>query len=249
MNLSPPVSVSSANKISLEVVSSPTSPTQKSPPPPSSSAVLREDFDPPDVLALRKLLDGIGEHHLYLPTLPTEMSPTPSSSAVVLPVEDLDTPDELALRALLLGIHHRTLKAFDVARAFLVHAHEYQSELKVSTWIGGLAMFELAVLDLKEAEDRQRKRVTTTVIVVDGDAEKKRPLVNGDDNTKLIGDEDEEEEMKRVWSEVLEAACVKLDKALELATNSVDLSSRLDSRIAILKYEISTKRELLGIRS
>ena len=55
------------------------------------------------------------------------------------------------------------MKAFDVARGFLVQAHGYQSELKVSTWIGGLAMFELAVLDLKEAEDRHRKRVTVVV--------------------------------------------------------------------------------------
>jgi len=74
-------------------------------------------------------------------------------------LDDLDTPDELALRALLLGIHHRTLKAFDVARGFLVEAHGYQSELKVSSWIGSLSMFELAVLDLKETEDRDGKRV------------------------------------------------------------------------------------------
>ena len=156
-------------------------------------------------------------------------------------VVDLDTPDELALRALLLGIHHRTLKAFEVARGFLVQAHDYHSELKVSTWIGGLTMFELAVLDLKEAEDRHRKRMTVVV----RDIEKEDgPMVNGDGSySQLMGDE----EMSRLWSEVLKSACVKLDAALDLATNSVDLSSRLDSRIAILKDEISTKREILGI--
>jgi len=34
---------------------------------------------------------------------------------------------------------------------------------------------------------------------------------------------------------------------LNLAMNNVDLSSRLDSRVAILKDEISTKRKIRGI--
>lgn len=158
-------------------------------------------------------------------------------------VEDLDTPDELALRALLLGIHYRTLKAFDVARGFLVEARGYQSELKVSTWIGGLAMFELAVLDLKEAEDRDMKRLT--IVVRDIEKEKEDgAAVDGDGCCSYPMDD---EEMNRVWTEVLKAAHVKLDEALDLATNSVDMSSRLDSRIAILKDEIATKREILGI--
>ena len=182
-----------------------------------------------------------------LPTSPTHKTPStplhPHTLAALQVKEavDLDTPDELALRALLLGIHHRTLKAFDVARGFLVRAHGYYSELKVSTWIGGLAMFELAVLDLKEAEDRHRKREK---VVVRGIEKEDGPMVNGDRSYfQLMGDE----EMSKIWSEVLKAALVKLDLALELATNAVDLSSRLDSRIAILKDEISTKREVLGI--
>ena len=178
------------------------------------------------------------------PTHKSPSSPLHPHTLAALRVKDdvdLDTPDELALRALLLGIHHRTLKAFDVARGFLVQAHGYHSELKVSTWIGGLAMFELAVLDLKEAEDRHRKGVTVDV----RDTEKEDgPMVNDDKSySQLMRDE----EMSRAWSEVLKAARLKLDVALDLATNSVDLSSRLDSRIAILKDEISTKREILGI--
>jgi len=155
-------------------------------------------------------------------------------------LDDLDTPDELALRTLLLGIHHRTLEAFDVARGFLVEAHEYQTELKVSTWIGGLAMFELAVLDLKEAEDRDRKRVK----VVRGIETENESALNSDGSCSQPL---EDEESRRVWINVLNAACVKLDEALNLATNSVDLSSRLDSRIAILKDEIAAKRVILGI--
>jgi len=96
-------------------------------------------------------------------------------------------------------------------------------------------MFELAVLDLKEAEDRDWKRVT----VVDIEKEEE------EDGTAVDGYED----MNRVWwTEVLKAACVKLDWALDLATN-VDLSSRLDSRIAMLKDEIAAKREIHGIHA
>ncbi|KAF8803092.1 mitochondrial outer membrane protein IML2 [Phlegmacium glaucopus] len=175
------------------------------------------------------------------PRSPTHKSPTSPLHPHSLQVkDDLDSPDELGLRALLLGIHHRTLKAFDVARGFLVEAYEYQTELKVSTWIGGLAMFELAVLDLKEAEDRDTNRVKAT----QGNEKEDGSAVNGDEyGSQHLGDE----EMKGTWSDVLKAACVKLDEALNLATNSVDLSSRLDSRIAILKDEIMTKREILGI--
>jgi hypothetical protein len=178
------------------------------------------------------------------PTSPTRKSPSSPLHPHTLAAKeavDLDTPDELALRALLLGIHHRTLKAFDVARGFLVQAHGYHSELKVSTWIGGLAMFELAVLDLKEAEDRHSKRVT----VVRGIEKEDGPMVNGGGSYfQQMGDE----EMSRVWIDVVKSARAKLDVALDLSTN-VDLSSRLDSRIAILKDEITTKLEILGIHT
>ena len=38
----------------------------------------------------------------------------------------------------------------------------------------------------------------------------------------------------------------RLDRALALAPQSVDLSSRLDTRISMLRDEIATKREMLG---
>jgi len=138
------------------------------------------------------------------------------------------------MRALLLGMHYRTLKDFDIARGSLVEAHEYQSKLTVSTWIGGLAMFELAVLDLKEAEDRDRKRLEVVVHSVEKENEY---------CSQHAGDE----EMRRIWRDVIKAACVKLEVAMNLATNSVDLSSRLDSRIVMLKDEIAAKRDILGI--
>ena len=199
--------------------------------------------------ALMKLSPPVSNRKINLeassPTSPnykSPRSPLHSCSLAALQLkddlDDLDTPDELALRALLLGIHHRTLKAFDVARGFLTEAHGYQSELKVSTWIGSLSIFELAVLDLKETEDRDRKRVMQST-------EKGCGNSTDDDgcSSQVMGDE----EMRRIWRNVLKAACVKLDKALDLATNSVDLSSRLDSRIAMLRDEITTKREILGV--
>ena len=51
------------------------------------------------------------------------------------------------------------------------------------------------------------------------------------------------------WAHVMKDALEKLDKALSLATQQVDLSSRLDSRIAMLKDEIALKKEMLGISS
>ena len=99
---------------------------------------------------------------------------------------------------------------------FLEDAVSRQSAIKVSTWVGGVALFELAVLDLKEMEAKSKE---AGGIDVDMNA----------------------------WAGALKGAFEKLDKALGLATQQVDLSSRLDSRIAMLKDEIGLKREMLGI--
>ncbi|KAK7443214.1 Mitochondrial outer membrane protein iml2 [Stygiomarasmius scandens] len=158
----------------------------------------------------------------------------PSSSTTSSP-PDLDTPDELALRLLLLGIAHRTyacssstsstevtpLASFEASRAFLEAAHSYHAQIVkegISTWIGGVAQFELAVLDLKQAEFEERQKQTL-----------------------------EDGEPKKMWSEVLKKAKDRLDAALGLAGREVDLSSRLDSRIAMLKDEIVAKGDSLGV--
>lgn len=135
---------------------------------------------------------------------------------------DLDTPDELAVRALLLGILHRTLGSYGPSRAFLADAHGLQHKIGTSTWVGGVAMFEMAVLDLKEAEKE-----------LDGDGE----------------GAGKEKGRKERWAKVLKGANEKLDKALALATQQVDLSSRLDSRIVMLRDEIALKKEMLAAES
>ncbi|PPR07452.1 hypothetical protein CVT26_013483 [Gymnopilus dilepis] len=145
-----------------------------------------------------------------------------SSTALESDGADLDTADELAVRALLLGVNYRTLKDFGKARRFLQESYAYQDSLKTNNWVGGIAMFELAVLDLKEAEHKEAEGLAGGTL---------------------------EQERKKRWSELLKGAISKLDIALSLSTNSVDFSSRLDSRIAMLRDEIATKKEMVGISS
>lgn len=128
---------------------------------------------------------------------------------------DLDSPEEIAIRSLLLGIVHRTAREYSVSREFLMDAHSRQNALKVSTWVGGVACFELAVLELKETETNAGRGNVV-------DASK-----------------------KEAWTKALNTASSLLDQALSLAPQSVDLSSRLDTRISMLRDEIAIKREML----
>ena len=86
----------------------------------------------------------------------TQLSSTASSLGNPNNLPDLDTPDELALRSLLLGINHRTAGHFESSRMFLKDACARQHQIQVSTWIGGVAMFELAVLELKSVEAKAK---------------------------------------------------------------------------------------------
>jgi hypothetical protein len=112
----------------------------------------------------------------------------------------------------LLGIVHRAAGHLGASRAFLDEAAGMQPQLVMNTWVGGIAWFELAALDLREASASAGADVAR-------------------------------------WKTVIDGALVKLDKALALAGSAVDLSSRLDSRIAMIKDEIALKRETLGIKA
>ena len=48
------------------------------------------------------------------------------------------------------------------------------------------------------------------------------------------------------WDKVLKDATALLDSAMSLSGAEVDLSSRLESRIAMLRDEIALKREMVG---
>ena len=92
-------------------------------------------------------------------TLPSPPGHAATPSTIL---DDLDTADEIALRSLLLGIIHRTAGSYVVARSFLSDAYQRQPDLEVNTWIGSTAMFELAVLDLKECESEEAGHDHTT---------------------------------------------------------------------------------------
>ncbi|KAG5725885.1 hypothetical protein E4T56_gene5106 [Termitomyces sp. T112] len=142
---------------------------------------------------------------------------------------DIDTPDEHAIRHLLIGMCERTAGEYAAARESLKAACELQSEIKVSTWVGGVAMFELAVLDLKEVEAGEMEAGVGAF---------------GEGGAKGV-----HEAVRRLteWDKATKAAGKKLEAAMALARSEVDLSSRLDSRVSMLRDEIAAKREALGI--
>lgn len=84
----------------------------------------------------------------------------------------------------------------------------------------GVACFEIAVLDLKEAE---------------------ATLGGGSGAEKVLLSEED----KAAWLKVLKKTGERLDQALSLAPQSIDMSSRLDSRITMLRDELATKREMV----
>jgi len=102
-------------------------------------------------------------------------------------------------------------------------------EVGVSTWIPGVAMFEMAVLELKVAE-------ASLSLSSGGDGEEKLVVL-----VERGAVEDDER-----WEEVLNGAETKLDGAAALAGAGVSLSSRLGTRIEMLRDEIRVKRGMLG---
>lgn len=194
-------------------------------------------------------------------TITSPYAPAPAVEAAKDALEDLDNPEDLALRSLLLGITHRTTGDYHVSRQFFTHATQFEKSMKASNWLPGLVWFETAILDLKEMEaaDGGSLHVQISTAAASSDA-----LAEDDDEAELMRKKTSlveteraidalspahlpnEERVKR-WKGVLEAAVVKLDKAMSLSGSAVDLSSRLDSRVAMVKGEIAAKREALGI--
>ncbi|KAI0253518.1 outer membrane protein Iml2/Tetratricopeptide repeat protein 39 [Lactifluus subvellereus] len=160
---------------------------------------------------------------LQTPFASTQSDDTDIKADATMPTRaPLDTPDELALRALLLGIMYRAAGHPDEARGFLRDAHARHAKIPStgSTWIGGVALFELAVLELREAQRLEHE-----------DAVAQRS------NTTRVR-----------WVKVLKEAGTLLDAAMNLSGSEVDLSSRLESRVAMLRDEIALKRDMLGQR-
>ena len=102
-------------------------------------------------------------------------------------------------------------------------------------------MFELAVLDLKEMEARNEAEST-------GSSPSSSSVSAASSTMSLPRVKEGMAAAKREeWKIALKNASAKLDVALALSPNTVDLSSRLDSRIAMLRDEIALKRESLSL--
>ena len=84
-------------------------------------------------------------------------------------------------------------------------------------------MFELAVLELKEIEALE-------------------PIPRPGQNGTII-----QQGVKDKWRRAIQSAIENLDRTMQLATNSTDLSSRLDTRVNMLRDEIMARKEFLGI--
>jgi hypothetical protein len=128
---------------------------------------------------------------------------------------DIDTPDEIALRSLLLGVVHRSISRFPEARGFLLEVATQNVEFK---WIKGLALLELAVVRLKETEAADKADALAMPSVASPS--------------------------KALWQAVLKDAEEILGRASEMTAN-VDMSSRIENRISMLRDEISLKQKLV----
>ena len=209
------------------------------------------------------------------PTLPSSITPTPTPNTNTTTTNPpharapLETPDEHALRALLLGITHRAAGLPADARRFLRDAHARHARIPStgSSWIGGVALFELAVLELREAQRVEREGEGGNE--AEGEAEGEGEGGSGTSSSEEGhhggggggGGGGVRELRLRVdalalglsgpsararWDKVLKDATALLDSAMSLSGAEVDLSSRLESRIAMLRDEIALKREMVG---
>ena len=165
----------------------------------------------------------VNELYSYSPAISIKSSLAPSDAPAA--NDDLDTPDEAAIRSLILGIIHRTAEDFDASRAFLKDAISLHNAVQISSWVAGVATFELAVLDLKQVEAKIKSE-------------------GGDANVK--GVEVITEETRVLWLKAFRNVDEKLDEALKLSGQSVDLSSRLGMRVAMLRDEMALKKENIG---
>ncbi|KAH9066161.1 hypothetical protein EDB87DRAFT_691104 [Lactarius vividus] len=209
-------------------------------------------------------------------TLPSPISPAPPDDAQARP--PLDTPDELALRALLLGITHRAAGHPTEARRFLRDAHARHARIPSagSTWIGGVALFELAVLELREAHrlehegsgegsgegggtsspsSSEEESVSSSSNVSAAAAAAAAGVYGararggiGELHLRMNALAVQDGTSLARWRKVLKEAEALLDSAMSLSGSEVDLSSRLESRVAMLRDEIGLKREMLGGR-
>lgn len=148
---------------------------------------------------------------------------------------DLDAPEELASRSLLLGILYRTIGEYKTSRLFIEDSLSKRAELSTS-WIPSTAMFELATLDLVEAESVANPTSSTR-------PDPPTPNLSTVNNAMPSL----EPSVKEIWKKALNSSTAKLDQVTGLAANVPAMASRIESRISMLRDEIGYKKVDLGL--
>lgn len=95
-----------------------------------------------------------------------------------------------------------------------------KAEIIENTWVVPTAVFELATLDLREVEAELSGK-------------------HGDDGQP-------HPDAKKQWESTINVALGRLDTVSSLVVNT-DLSSRLESRVTMLRDEIGYKKAALGL--
>lgn len=171
---------------------------------------------------LSTLTPPVGFQTAYIPSTVSPGSVTDPNRDL-----DLDTPDELAVRSLILGIVHRTLGDHQGSRMLLHDAMKHWKGAETNSWVGGVTYFELAVLDMKEGERAAAEA--------------------GEDVNGVVGEDSEKSTVFDTWRRAIRSAREALHTAHALCTREADLSSRLDSRIVMLREEIEVKMRMEGV--
>jgi hypothetical protein len=171
--------------------------------------------------------------------LPMISSPFPIEAVAVVDnkTADLDCPEELASRALLLGILYRTIGEYKTSRLFFEDALCKSGQLPTS-WIPGTTVFELANLDLVEAETVSNTSVPSTT--QEGLSASQALGINKQASPSRPAN-------RELWKKTLDSASGRLDQVASLAANSPAMASRIESRVSMLRDEIGYKRAELGI--
>lgn len=130
----------------------------------------------------------------------------------------------LFLNSLLLGVTHRAAGEFGPARAFLTSAAETRA-IQDDKWVSAVAYYELGVLDLREVAVLEKQQGSS-------------PSSRGT--------------LKRKWEAAIASALARMDQATA-NLGDTDLSSRLESRIAMVSFRsptlFSELRKKQGTRS
>jgi hypothetical protein len=109
-------------------------------------------------------------------------------------------------------------------------------------------MFELATLDLVETE--QAEKAAKSQSDVSNKTSEAKGSSRSSDSSQLSGSKprvgSSDLGHKKLWKQALDDASSKLDKVTHLATNTT-LSTRIESRVQMLRDEIGYKKAHLGL--